>query len=229
MDGDVIVQKDLTELYNNDLTDFYAGVVEVTFTKEEMLEGLPLTKYFNSGVLLLDLIAMRRDFPLPFLMEQAELKGTKHHDQDVLNSLFYGKVRFLPPRYNSMWQDSELYSSVEGGQEAIERPAIVHYPGNKKPWLIGGACRSAAKHYWQYALACPYASEIIRAYRENCQHSVRNYPARLFTYLRYQLCAAVFGARKKRYYQTKMARLRRELQAIRQVKRFGKADIPWQD
>ena len=150
IDGDTVVLEDPAVLYGTDLTDCYAGVVKdyniirdmsMSFRHhvQQVLQMEHTDVYFNSGVLVLNLDLIRRDFSLPFFMEQAELKGAKHHDQDVLNSLFYGKVRFLPPRYNSMWQNEELYAPVEGGLAAVAHPAIVLYPGGGKPWLSAGA------------------------------------------------------------------------------------------
>jgi len=127
IDGDTVLLEDIAHLYAHDITGCYAAAVRDYNIISDMSESFKAhvhgllgmadtTQYFNAGVLLLDIAAMRRDFPLKFLMEQAELKGAKHHDQDVLNSLFYGKVRFLHPRWNCMWQSEELYADVEGGR-----------------------------------------------------------------------------------------------------------------
>ncbi len=240
IDGDTILMEDVANLYHTDISGCYAGAVRDYNIIRDMSESFKAhvtgllgvqdtSQYFNSGVLLLDLDAMRRDFPLEFLMEQAELKGAKHHDQDVLNSLFYGKVRFLHPRWNCMWQSEELYADVEGGREALAAPGLVHYPGRKKPWTKAGAFLPAARHYWKYALKCPYADEIVRVFHEDCRRSVREYPKDLFQYLRYQLCALLFGERKRRYYSSKVAKLREELRETRRIIRSGKHELPWQD
>lgn len=240
IDGDTVVLEDLALLYANDVSGLYAGaVIDYNIIRDmsssfrahvqNVLGMEDTTRYFNAGVLLLNIAAMRRDFPLEFLLEQAELKGTKHHDQDVLNSLFYGKVRFLPPRYNSMWQNIELYSPVEGGRDAIENPAIVHYPGSGKPWLRGGSVRPAAKHYWKYALQCPYREEIIQAYRADCRRSVESYPALSRRFLWYRILAAVLWGRRRRHYAEKVDAVRGALSDIRQLMEKGEAALPWQD
>ena len=240
IDGDTILLEDIAHLYEYDISGCYAGVVKDYNIIRDMspsfkahVQGLlgmaDTTQYFNSGVLVLDIAAMRRDFPLDFLMEQAVLKGAKHHDQDVLNSLFYGKVKFLPPRWNCMWQDRELYSPVEGGREALENPALVHYTGGGKPWLRGGSVRPAAKHYWKYALRCPYADEIVQAYRKSCLRSIAEVPALRRRQLWHQLLASLLWGRKRRHYAAKAAWEKKALSDIEKLRREGLERLPWQD
>ena len=240
IDGDTILLDDIAKLYDTDITGCYAGVVrdynmirDMSLTFKRHVQGLlgmeDTQQYFNAGVLVLDIEAMRRDFPLPFLMEQAELKSAKHHDQDVLNSLFYGKVRFLSPRWNCMWQNEELYRAVEGGREALENTALVHYPGVNKPWLKGGAFRPAAKHYWKYARLCPYFEEIAQAYREDCRKSIAEYSAQRFDYLRCKLLAALLCGRRGRHYTEKVVIMRKSLEETKALKQKGVEDLPWQD
>lgn len=238
IDGDTVVLEDPAVLYGTDLTDCYAGVVRdyniirdmsMSFRRhvQQVLQMENPDVYFNAGVLLLNLDLIRRDFSLPFFMEQAELKGAKHHDQDVLNSLFYGKVRFLPPRYNSMWQNEELYAPVEGGLDAVQHPAVVHYPGSGKPWLKGGAFRKAAAHFWKYAVRCPYAAEIMEACRRDCARSVEGYPAQRRQYLWYLMLSLLLFGRKRRHYAEKEQAMRRSLAETETLMKKGEAALPW--
>lgn len=240
IDGDTVLLEDIAHLYEVEIGSCYAGVVrdyniirDMSASFKAHVQGLlgmaDTTQYFNSGVLLLNLDAIRRDFPLEFLMEQAELKGAKHHDQDVLNSLFYGNVRFLPPRWNCMWLDEKLYASVEGGREALEAPALVHYTGGGKPWLRGGAIRAAAKHYWKYALRCPYADEIVRAYRESCLRSIAELPTLRRRQLWYQFLASILWGRKRRHYTAKAADVKLAVEDVKQLKSEEAGTLPWQD
>ena len=240
IDGDTVLLEDIARLYDTDIGDCYAGVVrdyniirDMSASFKAHVQGLlgmaDTTQYFNSGVLVLNLDAIRRDFPLDFLMEQALLKGAKHHDQDVLNSLFYGHTHFLSPRWNCMWQNEELYAPVEGGREALDSPALVHYPGGGKPWLRGGSTRPAARHYWKYALRCPYAEEIVRAYRESCLRSIAEYPTLRRRQLWYQLLSFLLWGRKRRHYTAKAAWVKQALSDIEKLKREGMERLPWQE
>ncbi len=91
IDGDTVVLEDLAHLYAADITDCYAGAVidyniirDMSFSFRAHVQSVlgmeDTSRYFNAGVLLLDIAAMRRDFSLEFLLEEAKLKGTKHHD-----------------------------------------------------------------------------------------------------------------------------------------------------
>lgn len=67
IDGDTIIQQDLSNLYNTELNECYAGVVKdlraLFYYKPSILERLNISHkaYFNSGVMLLNLNKMRID------------------------------------------------------------------------------------------------------------------------------------------------------------------------
>lgn len=238
IDGDTVTLEDIAVLYRTDISGYYAGVVRdyniirdmsMSFRRhvQQVLQVEHTDEYFNAGVLVLNLELIRRDFSLAFFMEQAEIKGAKHHDQDVLNSLFYRKVRFLPPKYNSMWQNEELYSSVEGGFDAVHHPAVIHYPGGGKPWLKGGAFRPAARHFWKYAVICPYAEEIIRICRQDCDRSVAAYAGQKKRLVWYQALALLLPGRKRRHYAEKVRSLRRALAETEALMEAGRKELPW--
>ena len=128
-----------------------------------------------------------------------------------------------------MWLNEKLYASVEGGREALDAPALVHYTGGGKPWLRGGAIRAAAKHYWKYALRCPYADEIVRAYRESCLHSIAELPAVRRRRLWYQFLAFILWGRKRRHYMAKAAWEKQALSDIEKLRSEGMERLPWQD
>lgn len=238
IDGDTIVLEDIAVLYHTDIHEYYAAVVRdyniirdmsMSFRHHvcEVLEMANPNEYFNAGVLVLNLSLIRRDFSLQFFMEQALLKGAKHHDQDVLNSLFYGKVRFLAPKYNSMWQNEELYRTVEEGDDAIRRPVIVHYPGSGKPWLKEGAFREPSRHFWKYAAVCPWAEQIMEVCRRDCARSTAGYAAQRRRYLWYQLLAFLLFGRKRRHYAQKVRGMRRSLADTKHLMEMGEAAMPW--
>ena len=238
IDGDTVLLEDIAGLYHTDVSEYYAAVVKdyniirdmsMSFRRhvQQVLQMEDTGAYFNSGVLVLNLDMIRRDFSLPFFMEQAELKGTKHHDQDVLNSLFYGRVRYLSPKYNSMWQNRELYAAVEGGDEAVRHPVLVHYPGGGKPWLKGGAFREASRHFWKYAVKCPYAEEIMEACRQDCARSVAGYAEQRKRYLWYKLLSLLLFGRKRRHYAEKVQAMRRSLAETEALMKGGEEAMPW--
>ena len=156
LDGDIIVLKDLVELYNTDITDYYiAGVKEIgvqVFSRKrnEKLDIPDVEKYVNAGILLMNLKKMRQDNIeqkfnefIPLLEE----RNLSLADQDVLNSVCYEKIYNLPFKYNvranyfaimkNNTPSSHLVKQNFTGKEWVEakkRPVIIHYAVKTKPW-----------------------------------------------------------------------------------------------
>jgi lipopolysaccharide biosynthesis glycosyltransferase len=63
IDGDVIIQKGLLELYNKDIKNFYSAAIKDSGRIYYIIKGTEhLKNYFNSGVLLLNLKKLRQEF-----------------------------------------------------------------------------------------------------------------------------------------------------------------------
>ncbi len=162
LDSDLIVYEDLTELYNIDINDFYAGVISEgpAFFKSSfgvdgkkikmedyLVEKLNIhdKTYFNSGIMLLNLDKMRKDNiqekALSFLFKNYPLAFC---DQCVLNSILNGKVKFLDRKYNvfSSYSDKNV-------------PSILHFAGPKKPWNYFKQNEYFEK-YWDYFKLTPF-------------------------------------------------------------------------
>ena len=100
----------------------------------------PITDYFNSGVLLMDCDRIREDPEMAALMADMAAATGRFPDQDLLNSIFRGRVIHLCPEWNSPWGRMERAQKVADSLVPDERfpqggaPVIVHFPGRKKPW-----------------------------------------------------------------------------------------------
>ena len=98
-------------------------------------------RYINAGVTLLNLAKIRQDG----LEEQWNAwAGEKlyYQDQDILNLTCQDAIRYLPPKYNRLAYmrdpDYEMFVregifTVEECREALDKPVIIHYAGDK-PW-----------------------------------------------------------------------------------------------
>lgn len=150
LDADVLVLDSLAQLWDTDLNGAWLGAV-TNVPERHMLGhaaelGLPGPEsYFNSGVLLLDLEAMRRDDRTAALRacvaEQRE--RLLWPDQDALNLVLGTRRHALHPRFNFMnsvrlfpWAADLLGAGAV--REAIDHPAIVHFegPDENKPWHL---------------------------------------------------------------------------------------------
>jgi lipopolysaccharide biosynthesis glycosyltransferase len=153
LDCDLVVRGNLEELWANDLVDNYILAVQnLTIPYVSSPWGLlnykelgisPDTKYFNSGVLVINLKKWRDDKmtikAIEYLNKNKEY--IRMHDQDVLNALFANQWGELDRRWNvppyiigiySSWADSPF--SEEVYNVLISEPYIIHYLTDKKPW-----------------------------------------------------------------------------------------------
>lgn len=146
LDVDTLVLDDLAPLWALDLGDAWLGAVTnvplpIHAGRAERW-GVPDARYFNSGVLLLHLEALRRDGAMPAVLRFArEHPDLGWPDQDALNVVLGERRLALAPRWNAMhsvlrfpWA-AERFDEVELA-EARARPAIRHFegPGQNKPW-----------------------------------------------------------------------------------------------
>lgn len=149
IDCDLIVRKSLKSLYETPLDNSYAVVVEDINFKlntlkdpnlaQLMKERLEVSKYFNSGVMLLNLKKMRDDNIevkcFDFLNKYPE--KILYADQCVLNAVFKNNVKFLDEKFNFQFQDERQKNYKEHRQlyEKLKSDVIIlHYTGPKKPW-----------------------------------------------------------------------------------------------
>lgn len=109
LDCDTIVDADISELFAIDMDGYYiAGVKEIR--KEGWQD------YINAGVLLMNLDAIRTDGLDKKLIDLVNTKKLECPDQDAINTLAKGKIRFIPSEYN-----------VCPFTEPPERLKIYHY------------------------------------------------------------------------------------------------------
>lgn len=150
LDVDTIALDSIVPLWEVDLADSYVAAVtnvcEPWDPGRPQALGLPDSQpYFNSGVLLMNLEAMRRDACTQAIREYAMTHGHSlvWPDQDTLNVVLGPRHVPLHPRWNCM--NSVLHSSaavdVFGQQlvsEARRSPAIRHFegPSINKPWHL---------------------------------------------------------------------------------------------
>ena len=113
LDGDIVVNMDLNELWKIDLGDNYLAVVpsnsiamkkHTHLTRQLCVEGLvEPDDYFNSGVLLMNLKLLRGETQK--IMDGVNFIGSNplytHFDQDVLNYCFSKRTLKLPVRFNN--------------------------------------------------------------------------------------------------------------------------------
>ena len=149
LDSDLIVVDHLRDLYETtDLGDHLLGAVTNVFQHNDANRpaelGLPSSDlYFNAGVLLMNLAAMREEGCsrqlITYARENAELISFR--DQDALNVVLGERRLALHPRWNCMNSfyvfDYAAQTFADGHlDEAKQNPGIRHFegPAINKPW-----------------------------------------------------------------------------------------------
>lgn len=168
LDTDIVVEGDISELYDLDETlgeYYFAGVLDPcsfdnTLADHPARLGIPaMDQYINSGVLLINLKQIRRDRLSNRLEDAGYRKDYLYNDQDAINSVCYGGIKLIPLKFNMMRQFfyhndryfSEVYSPVYGKDntaEAKRSPVVIHYIDRQKPWSHRTILMS--EKWWKY-------------------------------------------------------------------------------
>lgn len=150
LDGDILVQHDIMELLTMDLGDKVAGVVLDSgkiYNKSGLRGKLP--KYFNSGVMLLNLRMMREGgFTQKLIDAKIKLNNPKLVDQDAFNIAFRGLTKLLPIQYNALLVNlhnscakftmtalNSFYGTAFSSlYDLDDNVNILHFASKEKPW-----------------------------------------------------------------------------------------------
>jgi len=181
LDGDIIVRKDLTELYNTDLGKNYIGAVKDNSGLDyKDLDGRGYS-YINSGMMLMDLEKMRQDEVPEKLFEYRRTGYNKLMDQDAFNYVLRDKTMRLLFKYNT--QTNALSRTFENKPEytldrikkywrldddmlledVFDDATILHF-ATAKPWKYYDGYGNDLWLY--YYLTSPYADDgIVRTSR----------------------------------------------------------------
>ena len=172
LDCDVVVNGDIKELFDIDLGENYAAAVD-DFVSAKHAAKFDSLRYFNSGVLLLNINKMRKDNLTEVLVGKLnELKHLiRYIDQDILNLVFGKKVVFLPPRFGVVSPyfrgRKTKYFSKEEISAAIYNPLVIHFTGPDKPWVIpcGLTAHPWTPLYFHYLRQTPFAHKAAEYFR----------------------------------------------------------------
>lgn len=134
LDADTIVIKNLDELYDTDISEYYCAgsddlfIENIDYKKEIGLSAEDL--YINAGVILFNLEKMRENKIADLLLHNTEKYSNiiKYQDQDILNITCKNHILKLDSIYN--------YTSfcMEKEKDKANNVTILHYTGSAKPW-----------------------------------------------------------------------------------------------
>ena len=147
LDCDVVCDGSLKDLWETELIDdFPLGAIVDCYYAAPMhhkISEIPQeVHYINSGVLLMNLASWRKYNYVEKVILVATEKRFPLLDQDTLNHVFSGKIKYLPVKFNV--QTIFLMHGIENNhisldyydeiKEACDAPILIHYVTPNKPW-----------------------------------------------------------------------------------------------
>jgi lipopolysaccharide biosynthesis glycosyltransferase len=139
LDSDIVVESDIASMWSIPLGQQAVWAVQDADDDEfeknisrkfPELDAPPGARYFNSGVLLVNLPRWREqcvtERVIRFLKEHSE--RLSYPDQDALNAVLLGEWGRLPPRWNK-----QIIRIGQPESASMDDPGILHY-STFKPW-----------------------------------------------------------------------------------------------
>jgi len=169
LDSDLVVLDDILKLAEFMLQNKYIAAVDDFYLERKAALSIPPSfRYFNAGVILLDLVYWRHENISRQVLNYANQypENLKYWDQDAMNAILYDKRLPLPLRWNQqIHYDDYPCGLAQGGSEAeiweaFSNPAVVHFVGPEKPWHF--MCLNPRKHlYYTYRKRTPWAGFTV--------------------------------------------------------------------
>lgn len=179
LDCDIIVNADISELYNSNIDDFYIGAVPEVFNHhhKERLEIDGSEYYCNAGVLLINSKKWRSDKIEEKLF--AYLQNPVHEivfqDQDILNDVLKYGIKYIPLVWNlqhdALFEDEAYLYHEEEKNIAVKEPKLIHYTHKYKPWNY--KCFNMYKKlYYQYLNETPWKNDYFKIKIQNILYAI---------------------------------------------------------
>ena len=173
LDCDMIIAKDLSDLWNTDIGNYsVAGVPDlyVLSSRIDVFEHLGydiIFQYVNAGMLLINLRYWRERNLIKRFLNFYEEKHNKltFHDQDIINGTLYDTKLLLPMKFNVLdyYYSSRKKNFVQYEDEvceAIKEPVIIHYTSSDKPWYK--SCLHPLKdEFFKYKNISPWKNDPL--------------------------------------------------------------------
>ena len=186
LDSDLIINYDISELYDMNIEGKYlaavkdidtAGSLNYQMEKRKYINEIIGCKgddeYFQAGVILFNILEIKNKISSEKLFYIAQERKWDWMDQDVLNFVFKGKIYYLNQKWNCIMNwvgliknktridilklaPKQLFNEY---LEARKNPLIIHYAGKQKPWEYPSC--DFSNYFWKYANHSIYIKKII--------------------------------------------------------------------
>lgn len=194
LDSDMILRRDIGELYRTDVSQYYLAGVQDLFVFysyygsyingkfKTHLGTLGLTDprdYVNAGCLIFNLDKIRNDYPLESILEVIKEKNFEILEQDTFNYMFRGHILHLDMSWNYLVDSINItgYADKNAPEDfkvrhdkAAQNIKLIHYAAPDKPW--DHPENPYAIEFWETARHTAYYSTLL-------QHMIGNQQKRL--------------------------------------------------
>lgn len=184
LDSDMVINNNIDELFSMQTSkkimavrdtysiqeEIYQNQTRLNFIKE-ILNLDDVENYFNSGMIVFNLINIDLQDYYQKLIDAFNIKLLMYPDQDILNKVFYDEVEYLSFKYNcSIGYKYYMVDMESKIQEKYlsdflsdqEKPSIIHYTGKLKPWNTRYQKQGVLGDlFWFYARKTFFYEEII--------------------------------------------------------------------
>lgn len=155
IDTDMVFVKDgIEELWNIDIEDYYLAAVEeplVTYFMFQQLKNTKTKKYFNSGIMLMNLKRIRdqqlnrKMIDMIFNWDESILKPAVV-EQSLLNYYLKDKIKFIDFKWNNslLVATSKVLEALQkflnekygkfDFKQSLHDAVVFHFLGQNKPW-----------------------------------------------------------------------------------------------
>ncbi|HEX2926742.1 MAG TPA: glycosyltransferase [Ruminiclostridium sp.] len=174
LDCDMVIKGDICKLWENDISEHFLAAVEdvgidiggdFATTVKKSIGISRKGKYFNAGVLLINLDKWRADNITEkirsYLIDNRE--SIHFADQDGLNAVFKEQWLKLPLEWNQQADILELLQRNRIDRDDMMRaalnPMIIHYTKQVKPWHYKD-CHPLKEEYYRYLRLTPWNGAV---------------------------------------------------------------------
>ena len=155
---------------------YFCGTLDYIHHLGELKDlGIDIDKYMNTGVMLMNLKAMRNNSIEGKIRDFVSTHFLNHHEQTAINAVCYNNIQILSYKYacfafyryenlttfNNNQNEKNRYNESELNQ-CFYDPTLLHFPGYVKPWDKN--CLNWKRVYWWY-----YANKSL-FYQEILEH-----------------------------------------------------------
>ena len=173
LDSDTVVLADIAELYNTDIGENLVaaaqeGVIQNIKVYQDYVEKVvgvaSYKRFFNAGVLLMNLNELRRfQFQDKILYLLSTVKYSVIQDEDYLNRMCKGRVKFVDSTWNKM--------PIDIDNVKIEDIKLIHFNYVYKPWHFDDVLYGEI--FWEYAQKTEFINDI-KFIKENYTEEKKN-------------------------------------------------------